>query len=258
MNPRSLAEEMERRRLLPTGAEERFAGYGVMGLPFASGHVLAFRRMTASSLGPAYTTVWHRDPYRHWTFFTDVDPLRSCPRFFGGALDEVVMGEIELSWDGPFDLSLRIPEARFHWGVRLSSDIRTQSLSALGRAAPAALRKNERILSMVGSTGGRLLGLGNLALAGSSPNRQRYIAAPRLLWRVEATAAILDREDLGEMAPLPEQAKLGDFWIPNAGIFAIGEARFESFDPEGHSSAITRPRRPVSLLVDRDVEDKNL
>jgi hypothetical protein len=204
--------------------------------------------VTASSLGPAYTTVWHRDPYRHWTFFSDVDPRRSCPRFFGRALDEVVVGEIELIWDGPFELSLRIPESRFHWGVRLSSDLRTQSMSALGRVAPATLWKNERILSMVGSNGGRLLGLGNLARSGSSPNRQRY--------RVEATAAIVDREDLGEMAPLPEQARLGDFWIPNAGIFAIGETRFESFDPEVHSSAITRPRSPVSLLVDSETEGK--
>ena len=254
MNPRSLAEEMERRPLSPTGAEERFAGFGVTGLPFASGQVLAFRRMTASSLGPAYTTVWHRDAHRHWTFFTNVDPNRSCPRFFGGALDEVVVGEIELSWKGPYELSLRIPEARFQWGVRLSSDLWTRSISALGRLVPGALRRSERALSMVGRMGGPLLGLGNLALTGSSPNHQRYRAVPRLLWRVEATAAILDGEDLGEMAPLLEQARLGDFWIPNAGIFAMGEARFESFDPGRHSSAMTRPRTPVSHLLGRERE----
>ena len=74
---------------------------------------------------------------------------------------------------------------------------------------------------------------------------------------MEATAAILDGQDLGEMTSLPEQARLGDFWIPNAGIFAMGETRFESFDPEVHSSAITRPRSPVSLLTDRETEDKN-
>jgi hypothetical protein len=256
MNPRSLAEEMERRATLPTGAGERFVGYGVMGLPFASGQVLAFRRMTASSLGPAYTTVWHRDEYGRWTFFTNVNPNRSCPRFFGGALEEVIVEEIELSWEGPFDLSLRIPVARFQWGVRLSSDLRTQGMSAVGRVVPGVLWRSERILSMVGSVGGRLLGLGNLALTGSSPNRQRYRAAPRLLWRVEATAAILDGQDLGEMASLPAQARLGDFWIPNAGIFVVGEARFEDFDPEVHSSAITRPRNPVSLPMDREAESK--
>ena len=173
MNPRSLAEEMERKPSLPTGAGERFAGYGVMGIPFASGHVLAFRRMTASSLGPAYTTVWHRDAHGRWTFFTDVNPRRSCPRFFGGALDEVMVAEIEFSWDGPLELSLRIPEARFHWGVRLSSDLWTQSLSALGRVVRGALWRSESVLSVVGVAIERQLGLGHLALTGSSPNRQR-------------------------------------------------------------------------------------
>ena len=45
--------------VLPSGGEERFAGYGVMGLPFASGHVLAMRRFPASSIGPGYSSVWH-------------------------------------------------------------------------------------------------------------------------------------------------------------------------------------------------------
>lgn len=252
MNPKTLSEEMERDPLLPGGSEERFAGYGVMGLPFASGHLLAFRRMTASSIGPPYTTVWHRDPFGRWMFFTDVEPDLSCPRFFGGALDEVVRGEIELSWDGPYELSLRIPETRLQWGVRLSSDLWTRGMSTGGRMVPGALWRNERFLSALGPAGGRLLGLGNMALTGALPNHQRFWAAPRSLWRVEASAAILDGRDLGDMAPLKEQARLGDLWIPNDGIFAVGEARFEGFDPRVHSLAITRLRRTVRLLVERD------
>lgn len=53
-----LAAEAEDTDQLPPGDEERFAGYGVMGLPFASGHVLAMRRFPSSSIGPAYTSVW--------------------------------------------------------------------------------------------------------------------------------------------------------------------------------------------------------
>ena len=44
------------------GQEERFSGYGVMGLPFRSGHVLALRRFPVTSVGPGYTSVWWRDP----------------------------------------------------------------------------------------------------------------------------------------------------------------------------------------------------
>jgi hypothetical protein len=53
---------------LPAGGGERFAGYGVMGLPFRSGHVLAMRRFPASSIGPACTSVWHRSPDGRWVF----------------------------------------------------------------------------------------------------------------------------------------------------------------------------------------------
>ena len=238
-SPRALAEELERDPQLPAGSQERFSGFGVMGLPFASGHVLAFRRMPASSLGLAYTTIWHRTPSGRWTFFTDSDPIRSCPRFFGEALDEVVVGEIELTWKGPVALSLRVPHARFQWGVRLTRDARTRGMSLLGRLIPGPLWGSGRFLSTLGAVGGRFLDLGNLALSGSAPNGQRFQAAPKLLWRVEATAAILDAEDLGPIAPLSEQAKLGDFWIPNRGIFAVGEVRFDEFDPRVHSSSIT-------------------
>ncbi len=44
--PSVLAAAIERQAGLPTGAGERFTGYGVMGLPFASGHVLAMRRVS--------------------------------------------------------------------------------------------------------------------------------------------------------------------------------------------------------------------
>jgi hypothetical protein len=42
-HPRHLAERTEASPSLPPGTEERFSGYGVMGLPFRSGHVLALR-----------------------------------------------------------------------------------------------------------------------------------------------------------------------------------------------------------------------
>src|SRR4051794_27060033 len=59
-NAQEAAERTEQSPQLPRGGDERFAGYGVMGLPFDSGHVLAMRRFPASSVGPAYSSVWHR------------------------------------------------------------------------------------------------------------------------------------------------------------------------------------------------------
>ena len=66
------------------------------------------------------------------------------------------------------------------------------------------------------------------------------MAIPRLVWRVEASAAVVDGEDLGPIGPLSEQARLGGFWIPNRGVFAFGEAAFERLDLSRHSASLTR------------------
>src|SRR5215208_3820868 len=89
---------LEAEAALPSGGEERFAGYGIMGLPFTSGHVLALRRFSASSIGPGYTSVWHRDPVGKWAFYSDVDPHLSCSRFFGNALARSDRGAIAITW----------------------------------------------------------------------------------------------------------------------------------------------------------------
>ena len=60
--PRQAVEALQDQPRLPDGDDERFTGYGVMGMPFASGHYLALRDMVATSVGPAYRAIWHRDP----------------------------------------------------------------------------------------------------------------------------------------------------------------------------------------------------
>jgi hypothetical protein len=69
--PAEIAADVERRPQLQAGAAERFFGYGVMGLPFRSGHVLGLRRFPASSIGPGYRSVWHRDAQGRWTFASE-------------------------------------------------------------------------------------------------------------------------------------------------------------------------------------------
>ena len=57
-SPRTMVQRIP---FLPAEQDDHFYGYGVMGLPFASGHVLAMRKMH-SSVGPKYESVWHRTP----------------------------------------------------------------------------------------------------------------------------------------------------------------------------------------------------
>ena len=88
---------------LPAGAAtERFAGYGVMGQPFVSGHYLAFRHFAASSVGPGYDSVWHRNPDREWVIYSSVAPESSCARYYGAALAQARVADISVTWTGDF------------------------------------------------------------------------------------------------------------------------------------------------------------
>lgn len=228
----SLARELEEQRAPSRDYLERFRGYGVVGLPFASGHLLAFRRMTSSSIGPPFTSVWHRDPSGTWSMYVDEDPGLSCPRYFGGAVDRVLTEEIELSWEGPMRLSLRVPRLRFQWGMRMYPGGLTRALSWVGRMLPSRIWDAPLAVSALGQVGGRVLNLGELSLSGRTPNGHRFLAAPRLLLRIDAAAAVVDGQDLGSVGILPERVCLGDFRFPKRGIFAMGRASFEGVNPE--------------------------
>src|SRR5512146_2711480 len=101
MEARERIQQIEACALLPTGGGERFAGYAVIGLPFVSGHVLGLRRFPASSLGPGYTSIWHRDPAGTWTFYSTVAPEQSCSRYFGSETEHNIHADIQIVWSGP-------------------------------------------------------------------------------------------------------------------------------------------------------------
>jgi hypothetical protein len=74
MDPKTIVQDIEQNGSVPAGIEGRFAGYAVIGLPFASGYVLSLRLFPASSVRPGYTSVWHRDPEGCWTLYSTVAP----------------------------------------------------------------------------------------------------------------------------------------------------------------------------------------
>jgi len=226
--------ESERLGALPHGEEEMFVGYGVLGLPFASGDLLAFRRFTATTIGPPFTSIWHRDPRGRWRFYLDVEPSRGCPRYFGAAIDEVVVTDISLTWTGSHELNLSAPAARLHWAMRLTASPATRTLSALGAALPERAWSRRSALVAIGSAAGGALGAGRLALQGLVPNGQRYRLAPRQVWLVGASAAVVGGRDLGRTGTHERQSRLGDLWLPNRGLFALGHGAFEPLDAARH------------------------
>ncbi len=249
MQPREWVMRVEAQAQLPSGADERFNGYGVMGLPFRSGHVLAMRRFGASSVGPGYTSVWHRAPSGAWTFYADVDPRQSCTRYFGAQAARTVQSPLSIVWTGPDRFTIAIPSEGFEWDVRLGSTPAIRLMNLVGGFLPDAAWRSPSVMAAMEPLAGALLGTGRVGLHGRVPNGQRFVANPRRLWTVVESRAALAREDFGPPGPVEPQAHLGDFWIPQRGMFALGRAFFEPFDPARHSARTSAQAPPAAAPV---------
>ncbi|MBI5284342.1 MAG: hypothetical protein HY874_04530 [Chloroflexi bacterium] len=248
MEPRDYAERVERAPELPPGSDERFQGYGVMGEPFASGHVLAMRRFPASSVGAGYTSVWHREPAGGWTFYADTAPLRACTRYFGSDVQRAVECQIDVSWPGPRTLHISIESAALTWEAEFAPSFATRMLNTMARLMPDPLWKDRRVLSLMAAIAGPALRAGRLGVHGRAPNGQQFSANPMVLWTIVRGTASLGETDLGPPGRLARQARLGDFWIPQRGLFTVGRAFFEPFDPARHLAVASReasPARPI-------------
>ncbi len=80
--PRRAVSTLAQAPWLARGSDERFTGYGAMGVPYSGGHYLAFRDMLASSFGKPYRAIWHRDPQGRWTIFTNYRSGRELSPLF--------------------------------------------------------------------------------------------------------------------------------------------------------------------------------
>ncbi len=238
--PRELAERAEHAPLPPWADRERFAGYGVMGLPFVSGHVLGMRRFPASSVGPGYTSVWHRNPAGDWTFYADAEPLQSCNRFFGSAVETFHRTSIALEWTGPRSLRIEVAAAGLVCEAGFAATPATRLMNLMGSLMPETLWRSGAVLDAMGAVAGPLLRAGRLRMRGRAPNGQSFVASPRLIWAIPEATATLAGEELGPVGPLAEQAALGDFMIPQRGLLAFGMAFFEPFDAARHLSVASR------------------
>jgi hypothetical protein len=224
--PRTAAAQMIETPEMPGGAGERFGGYGVMGLPFTSGDYLALRHFTATSIGPAYRAVWHRDPDRRWTIYADAPPEVSCARYFGSALRQATTTPIEIAWADASSLTVEIAGV-LRWRIDIAADPATRLMSAFGAVLPAGAAQAPWLLRPMSRMAGPMLSVGRVRMAGTVPNGQSFGAIPRRVWGIPTSEAVIRGEDIGPTGPLPAQDHLGDFWLPQRGIFyADGAAAF--------------------------------
>lgn len=216
--PQSSAQATPKLAELPEDPAEHFAGYAVLGLPFTSGHYLAFRDFPVSSVGPGYRSVWHRTPGGEWTIYANTTPEFSCARYFGAAVQHTEETDVDIQWSGPFTAQITVPGV-LDWHLQMGTSAATSMLTAIAVRMPETLWRNELVLRAMGAFAGPLLKAGRMKVSGMVPNGQTFQAQPRQLWLVTDSQATIRGEDAGQPGPLEVQDHLADFWLPQRGLF---------------------------------------
>ena len=215
---------------------EYVRGWGVFGLPFDSGHVLALRVFPQSSFGP-YRTLWHRDPEGRWSIYVDGGRVdHACPRYYGPACEHVGSARIDLEWTGPPTLRVTMDQPALDWTVTVARSTVMALLNPLSAALPlsswrprALLRARERLA--------RALGMGRLEMAGLMPSGHSGLLMPQRMYFVNRSKAVLDGVDLGSPTRLRENPVIGGVPLPARGVLAIGQGMWPIRDPEEFSIA---------------------
>lgn len=112
---------------------------------------------------------------------------------------------------------------------------------------PAALWRSAALLRSMSYAASHVLGAGRLELAGRAPAGQRFAVQPRSVFFVGSSRATVAGVDLGDVGALEEQARIGDFWIPQRGLFVFGSASFETSEPAGKRGAEHAGREMASV-----------
>lgn len=214
----------------PWPHHEYVKGWGVFGLPFDSGHILALRVFPETDFGP-YQTVWHRDPDGNWSIYVNGPRLdTACPRYYGEACAHTGYAHVELTWTGPSTLRVTMDDPSLEWTITASSTKYLDLLNAVSAALPTAswrpralLRARERLATS--------LGMGEMRLSGVMPSGHIGTFMPKQMYFIEESHALLAGIDLGHPVHLELSPKIGEVPLPARGVLAVGGAVWQILDP---------------------------
>ena len=213
----------------PWPGYEYVRGWGVFGLPFKSGHVLALRVFPEGDFGP-YRTLWHRDPAGRWSIYVDGPRLdTACPRYYGAACESTGFASIDLTWTAPAFLRIVVDAPSLDWTVAASEPPSLRALNAMGARlplwtwrSPLLVRARERLAHR--------LGMGDLKLSGMMPSGHLGTLMPQRMYFIEESVATLDGVDLGRPTHCHPNPNIGEVPLPARGILAIGQAAWKVLD----------------------------
>jgi hypothetical protein len=228
----------------PWPGHEYVKGWGVFGLPFDSGHVLALRVFPQNDFAP-YRTVWHRDQAEHWSIYVDGPRLdTACPRYYAAACETTGFARIDVTWTGPASLRVLVDTPSLEWTVTASDTTVLRFLNAIGARLPmwtwrprALLRARELLA--------RRLGAGELKLTGVMPSGHVGTLMPQRMYFVSESKATLGGIDLGRPTRTDVNPTIGAVPLPARGILAIGQGVWTIRDPVEYE----RTKRETEVLV---------
>ena len=228
-----------RRGQAPWHGHEYVKGWGVMGLPFDTGHYLALRVFPENDFAP-YKTVWHRDPQGSWSIFVDGPRFdTACPRYYGPACDRVEHASIDIAWTAPMSLRVTVDATGLDWTLTARE---TQLLRALNAASarlptwtwrPTALLRARELLAK------RVLGMGDIRMRGAMPSGHVGTLMPQRMFFIDDSVAIIDGTDLGRPSRILPTPHIGGFPMPARGVLAVGQAAWPILDREEYARTRT-------------------
>ena len=232
-----LANIPERRGPGPWPDHEHVKGWGVMGLPLASGHYLALRVFPESDFGP-YKTVWHRDAGGRWSIFVDGPRLdTACPRYYGPACTYVGHAAIDVSWTGPMSLRVTVDTPRLDWTLQARETPLLRVLNAMSARLPTSTWRPQSLLR-ARELLARGLGMGDVRMRGTMPSGHTGTLMPQRLYFIDDAAAVLDGDDLGHASRVDATPHIGGFPLPARGVLAVGQAAWPILDRDEYARAI--------------------
>ncbi len=214
----------------PWPGHEYVKGWGVFGLPFDSGHVLALRVFPENDFGP-YRTLWHRNPSGSWSIFVDGPRLdTACPRYYGPACDRTDYAQITLDWTGPATLRVVMDSPSLDWTLTAASTPLLGILNAMSARLPLAtwrpaplVHARERLA--------HALGMGRLQMSGLMPSGHTGTLMPQQMYFISESRATLDGSELGRPVRATENPCIGTVPLPARGVLAIGQGVWKILDP---------------------------
>jgi hypothetical protein len=214
---------------------EYVRGWGVFGLPFDSGHVLALRVFPDNDFSP-YRTLWHRNPDGEWSIYVNGARLETaCPRYYGPACTHTAFARIDVKWSGPASLRVTMDEPSLEWRVVAIETAVLRVLNAISPRMPMWTWRFGALVRVRELLAQHVLNLGDIRLSGTMPSGHAGILMPQRMYFIDESTAVLAGQDLGRPTTVEPVPRIGEVTLPARGVLAIGQAAWKIRDPEEYA-----------------------